>query len=74
MDGTLRKNALKTAVTKRFPDGFQTVSRWLPDGYQNGPFFSLKADLSRRLRGGVYLFAAYEYPRCFCCHISTRVN
>jgi hypothetical protein len=74
MDGRLRKNTLKTVVPKRFPNGSQMVPKRFPSGSQNGPFCSLEPDLSRRLRGGVCLFAAYEYPRCCCCHISTSVH
>jgi hypothetical protein len=54
MYDSLHKNVLKSAVTKRFPDGFQMVPKWLPDGFQKPLFFSLEERLSRRLRDSVF--------------------
>jgi len=53
MDPKTGKNALKTAITKRFPDGSQVVSKWLPDGYPKGLFFGAAFLTSRRLVNGV---------------------
>jgi len=74
MLGSLHKNTLKTAVPRWFPNGSQMVPKRFPDGSQNGRVYRPESDLSRRLRDGVFLFAAYGYPRCCYRHISSWVR
>jgi hypothetical protein len=64
----------KAWVNRWFPKGYQTVSRWFPSCYQNLLFSGLKADLSHRLRDGVFAFLTYCGPRCLWCHICPEAH
>jgi len=74
MYDSLQKTGLKTASNAIRTEFERKSNECRTMIEQNALVFSLKSDLRRSLRGGVYLFAASGYPHCRYCHMTTWVG
>jgi hypothetical protein len=74
MSHTLHTDVLKTLMVSYQSRGSQSVVKRQSKGSQDALVFSLKSDLRRSLRDGVFLFAAFGYPRCCYRHLPTWVR
>jgi hypothetical protein len=71
---TLHKNGQNWQGVKRVSEWCQRGAKRVPKGCQNALVFSLKSDLRRSLRDGVFALTDYGCPQCRYRHLPASTH